>query len=352
MTSGAERKTLETKQVAFLYLYGYPHLDSRAQSGMLAFNHRIPIGRNMSRLQESMLLDERKAREQFAAAAGRFHRVVGISEGNFALPMRRIAGQLLLIQADLRNPDHVDLLHVLHGEMIKRDRQMQQVGLSYLQKQGLIAEINLARLSRPAEAFDADWLDLAILHSMAEFSAPQRILELGSGLSTVVLGHAARKVGGQLLCLEPSEEWKVGTFESLPENMHAHVSLITPPVVDVVCGGRETKAFEIDAGYVPDFIYIDGAPRGSVFRGLETAIQLEDELLPGTVFMLDARVAAVAAILGLSGRGALDEKSRAVSRQYDVMVQGILTKFTDSAVNLDACFGLDKFFNAAALLVK
>jgi len=304
----------------------------------------------MSALQVQMRLDKGAARRCFEEATSRFDRLAAIDAETLPFPARWHGGKLLVVKPDLRSFKEADVVHLLHGAMIRRDRQLQQQAKAYLEDVGVMALLEESLESRDTGAFDADLVDLAILHDLAAVAEPQQVLELGSGLSSVILGHAAKKYNGQLICLEPSSEWAEHTASTLPVSLRPHVSVICPAVDKFALHGHDTCAFRLDSKAIPDFIYVDGAPNGAWYRGLETVIQLERDLLPGTVVVIDCRVAAIQALLGLTRLGAPDERARLMQRRYDVFAQGIWVRNRGTNIPVGPCFGLDSFCNAAAML--
>ncbi len=304
----------------------------------------------MSNLQALMTLDSGEARRKFARAATRFDRLGEIRVDSLPFPARWHGGRLLVIKPDLTVFKETDTVHLLHGDLIRLDRELQQSAKAYLEKKGVLALLQETLRLRNSSAFKADFVDLAILHDLAETSEPQQLLELGSGLSTVVLGHAARESGGQLICLEPSAEWAQHTSNTLPVSVRPHVSVIHSPVDEVDLEGEPTRAFRLRDEPAPDFIYIDGAPSGARLQGLETVMQLEPRMIPGAVVAVDSRAAAIRAILGLATHGAPDEQERRLKRSYDIHAQGLWMRLRGTDIRVGPCFGLDNICTAAALL--
>ena len=304
----------------------------------------------MSNLQALMTLDSGEARRKFARATTRFNRMVEVRVENLPFPARWHGGRLLVVKPDLTKYKDVMAAHMLHRELIRLDRELQFMARAYLAEKGVLALLEEMLRLRKVSAFKADFVDLAILHDLAEASEPQQMLELGSGLSTVVLGHAAREGGGQLICLEPSAEWALHTSNTLPVSIRPHVSVVHTPVDEVSLEGRQTRAFRLGDEPLPDFIYVDGAPSGAWFQGLETVMQLESQMIPGTVIAIDCRDDAIRAILGLANHGAPDEQERRLKRNYDIHAQGLWMRIRDTRVPVGPCFGLDNFCNLAALL--
>ena len=281
-----------------------------------------------------------------------FVRVKG-SVDALPFPVSFHAENLVVIEPDLNEAADINGVNKLLNSIIVIDRQQQQEARTYLTECGAMVLIEQTMPKRKRAAFAADFVDLAILHRLARTSGARQILELGSGLSTVVLGHAARANGGHVTSLEPDADWAANTQTTLPKDLVPYVSVVHSPGEDVTLKKMSTRAFRILPGVLPDLIYIDGAPDGARFQGLETVIQLERELKPGTVIVVDSRVVAVKALLGLSIDGKpIKREKRMLGRTYATIAQGMWIKPRHTKLPAGPYFGMDRICIAAAMLVE
>lgn len=107
--------------------------------------------------------------------------------------------------------------------------------------------------------------------------------ECGSGLSTVVLGRVANKVGGHVFTLEHSSTYAMETERLLIEHRVAHrVSIVLSPLVPTPWGlwYRDLPQEEYD------FAFIDGPPLVSERR--RAALHRLDQWLKGPAIVDDA----------------------------------------------------------------
>ncbi len=281
-----------------------------------------------------------------------FIRVKG-SVGALTFPLSCHAESLAVIEPDLNDAADINGINKLMNSIIVIDRQQQQEARIYLTECGAMDLIEQTMPKRKRGAFAADFVDLAILHRMAQSTGAKQILELGSGLSTVVLGHAASANGGHVTSLEPDADWAVHTQTTLPKDLVSHVSVVHSPGENVTMRKMKTRAFRMPPGVLPDLIYIDGAPEGARFQGLETVIQLENDLRVGTVIVIDSRVVAVKALLGLSILGKpIQREQRMLRRTYATFAQGMWIKPRHTKMPAGPFFGLDRFCIAGAMLIE
>ncbi len=283
---------------------------------------------------------------------GLFVRVKGTVDA-LPFPVRFRAEDLVVIEPDLNEAADINGVNKLLNSIIVIDRQQQQEARIYLKECGAMDLVEQTMPKRKRAAFSADFVDLAILYRLAQTNGAKEILELGSGLSTVVLGHAASANGGHVTALEPDSNWAEHTRTTLPECLRPHVSIIHSPSETVTLRNLETRALQLPSGVLPDLIYIDGAPDGARFQGLESVMQLENDLKPGAVIAIDSRVVAVKALLGLSIEGMpMHRERRMLRRTYATIAQGMWVKPRNTKIPSGPYFGLDRFCIAAAMLIE
>ncbi len=281
-----------------------------------------------------------------------FIRVKG-SVGALTFPLSCHAESLAVIEPDLNDAADINGINKLMNSIIVIDRQQQQEARIYLTECGAMDLIEQTMPKRKRGAFSADFVDLAILHRLTQTSGAKQVLELGSGLSTMVLGHVASANGGHVTSLEPDANWAEHTRTTLPECLLPHVSVIHSPGEAVTLKGTQTCAFPTPSGLLPDLIYIDGAPEGAQFQGMETVMQLERDLKAGTVIVVDGRSVAVKALLSLSSLGKpLQREQRMLRRIYATFAQGMWIRPRHTKMPAGPYFGMDRFCIAAAMLVE
>ncbi len=306
----------------------------------------------MSKVEKQLSPEQTEALKRFKDAMSLFIRVKGTVD-SLPFPVSFHAECLVVIEPDLNEAEDISGANKLLNSIIVIDRQQQQEARAYLTECGAMDLIEQTMPKRKRAAFSADLVDLAILHRLAQTTSARQILELGSGLSTVVLGHAASTNGGHVTALEPDANWAEHTRTTLPECLLPHVSVIHSPGEVVRLRNMETRAFQIPSGVLPDLIYIDGAPEGARFQGLETVMQLEPDLKPGTVIVIDSRVVAVKALLGLSIEGKpIQRAQRMLRRTYAHFAQGMWVKPRNTNMPAGPFFGLDRFCITGAMLIE
>jgi len=107
------------------------------------------------------------------------------------------------------------------------------------------------------------YYELNLLHRYVVQHRPEYVLELGAGVSTVVLAHAAREVRKTgALCSIISMEESPFYYEELRKLMPATVSdcveLIQSPIEDRNIGGRIARCYSAKPRRSYDFVFIDG----------------------------------------------------------------------------------------------
>ena len=112
---------------------------------------------------------------------------------------------------------------------------------------------------RPGESFAPDWFDLWMLYRDIRARRPQRVLEYGSGVSTVVLAHALAENGaGRMVALESDEHWANANRAALPPGLPC--TLLYSPAVRADLDGIPVWRFSHRPFADPDFVYLDGPP--------------------------------------------------------------------------------------------
>ena len=190
---------------------------------------------------------------------------------------------------NLSNATQFEVLNNLFIELIRRDRVKQVAACAILDKHGVVARMDEFRSHRPRDAYEPDFIDLLILYSYIRAEKPRRILELGSGLSTVVMAHALQQNGeGSLVSAEASGKWAAATAESMPADLRRYATVEHFRSEPCEVRGQQSVRFT-DLPDDFDMAYVDGAPPGAHFGGAES---LPDPK-PGTAVFVDARYRSV-----------------------------------------------------------
>jgi hypothetical protein len=127
--------------------------------------------------------------------------------------------------------------------------------------------------TRGSDVTGASMSDFLVLYEHVRTYRPKEILELGTGVSSVVMAHAMLANAadghglGRITSMEEDETWHRTAVENLPENMTGIVDIIHSPKIDgfykMFRGVRYTE--------IPDrpyeFVFSDGPERHSLVNG-------------------------------------------------------------------------------------
>jgi hypothetical protein len=139
---------------------------------------------------------------------------------------------------------------------------IESIALLYLEGQpGLKRDLRLARKFSPSTGCNA--FELAQLHLRARRKSSKNILELGSGVSTLVLAHACwlnnrRGVGARVISMEESPLFAAATMKFIPAYLRPFLLVITSKVVTQRDGDWTGFSYEARPRGTPDFVFIDG----------------------------------------------------------------------------------------------
>jgi len=132
-----------------------------------------------------------------------------------------------------------------------------------------------------------------IQHLVASLAAT-RILELGSGISTLLLAHDFRRRGeGRLLSFDDDARWAAQTKARLTdEKLDSFAEVRVAPLVDIESGGRRAKWYDLsslDKATRFDLIVVDGPPawQGDSLARLPALYELRRHLSDTGVLVLD-----------------------------------------------------------------
>lgn len=111
--------------------------------------------------------------------------------------------------------------------------------------------------SRPKDAIPPAWHKLWNLYWRIRKERPLKVIEFGSGCSTIIMAQALYENGiGHLYTYEESEKWKKATESSLPKHVN-NVSVYHSPIREVEYDGIPGFRYTGDIGEA-DFVYLDG----------------------------------------------------------------------------------------------
>jgi predicted O-methyltransferase YrrM len=121
---------------------------------------------------------------------------------------------------------------------------------------------------------------------------PAVVVELGSGASTGVLGHAVRDYGGEIVSLDHEEAFARATREAVEAHgLGATCSVVVAPLHEVTVAGHTTRWYESSAlagVHSIGMLVVDGPPELSASDARYLALPLlRDRLAPGAIIVLD-----------------------------------------------------------------
>lgn len=100
--------------------------------------------------------------------------------------------------------------------------------------------------------------DYMLLHRYVLARKPRVIVEFGSGKSSIVLGHALKRTGGQLFTYEALPEYHANLLDVMPDELRSAVTAICSPRVVTefrgMFGVRYAESPPADA----EFFFVDG----------------------------------------------------------------------------------------------
>lgn len=122
----------------------------------------------------------------------------------------------------------------------------------------------------------------------------RRVLELGSGLSTLLIAHSFRRSGsGKVLSFDDDARWAAQTRDTLArENLEAFAEVRVAALKDIAAGGRTAPWYDLsslDPGARFDLVIVDGPPawRGDSLARLPALYALRPHLSEHGVLVLD-----------------------------------------------------------------
>jgi predicted O-methyltransferase YrrM len=156
----------------------------------------------------------------------------------------------------------------------------------------LRAELQLAHPLPPTRGFAAAPDALRHLVHIIDQASPSQVLELGSGVSTIVIARRLQQAGhGRLVALEHLPEHAARTRHELALQGLADVAtVVDAPLAEVRLGTGTWSWYELGDG-VPaaiDALFVDGPPGGTGSLARYPALPLlRDRLAPGALLFVD-----------------------------------------------------------------
>ena len=147
----------------------------------------------------------------------------------------------------------------------------------------------LAVAKDPA-ALAQDPADLLFLYQAVHARRPIRVLEFGSGQSTLFIAQALRDAGsGHLFSLDADARWLRHSAEMLPKDLKPFVTFVHSPVILNEEYGVPTWQYSVVPEGNWDFVLVDG-PEGTRQSTLSCdLVKLVPALNPGAFGMIDHR---------------------------------------------------------------
>ncbi len=240
-------------------------------------------------------------------------------------------------RGDFSDSSHQQALTEFAQILIKEDRRAQRASRDFLLKAGVTPHVQKFQKRRgEVGGFLPDYADLFYLYAYIRAERPRRVLEYGSGVSTLVMALALEQNGeGRLVSLEASEEWAHSTHSALPERLFERVQVVYSRPGSREVDGESSVCFADQPFADPDMIYIDGAPEGARYDGAENVVLLEENFgEEGVTIFIDGRWKAVK-FFNSPGRAA----------RYEAMSCAVDVVDLRSGTLFGSPFGFDQFSN-------
>ncbi len=147
-----------------------------------------------------------------------------------------------------------------------------------------------ARAHADVRAYTPEYYDLFRLVRFVRERKPQVLWEFGSGWSTCFLGQAvADNQTGILYSMEADADWCRNTRSMLSPDVQAWVELRHVVPERVTVGGECASKYPWRPPAVPQFIYVDGPAGAGKCPGNADILEIEEQLEPGCLIVLDSR---------------------------------------------------------------
>jgi hypothetical protein len=113
--------------------------------------------------------------------------------------------------------------------------------------------------ARDAEALPQDAADLRHLYEAVTRQRPERVIEFGSGQSTIFIAQALHDIGaGHLWTLDADAHWLANSKRSLPHHLRRFVTFVHSPAIVHKDYGVPAFRYSVVPPGEWDFVLVDG----------------------------------------------------------------------------------------------
>jgi|SRR3989344_1476667 len=128
---------------------------------------------------------------------------------------------------------------------------------------------------------------------------PKELLDLGSGMSTIVMASALyeQKINGKIVAMEEDEEYAKIIKSVIPTHLISYIDYITSPSIESVYGIFSGRRYKNIPKREYDFIHVDGPKQAGLFD-MDLIFLLHDRPLYA---IIDGRAATSWAMKSLLG---------------------------------------------------
>jgi predicted O-methyltransferase YrrM len=135
---------------------------------------------------------------------------------------------------------------------------------------------------------------LVLVQQLITYIGARRVLELGSGISTVVIGQAFRRANeGHSLSFDDDEHWATETADTLKrEGLEPFAEVRVAPLKEISSGGRKALWYDLsslgnEASF--DLVLVDGPPawKNDRLARLPALYELRRHMSDHAVLVLD-----------------------------------------------------------------
>lgn len=132
----------------------------------------------------------------------------------------------------------------------------------------------------------------AVLYTIVRTERPKTVVELGSGVSTIVVAYALEMNGeGRVRSLDHDSDYGSATAQTLRRHGLANAEVLHAPLTEVSVGNNMHRWYDLREVVLPDAIdllIVDGPPRETASRARYPALPLlKDRLSPSATIVLD-----------------------------------------------------------------
>lgn len=162
--------------------------------------------------------------------------------------------------------------------------------------QSIAALYNVLRPERPLPELGGYALSAAKAAKLMELvleKKPRLIVELGSGVSTIVSAYCLKMIGaGKIVSFDHDEQFASITRDNISKHgLAEYVEIIHAPIADVDIDGSVYKWYDIDISkfekYI-DMLFVDGPPRKTQNKARYPALRFfKSKLGAGALVLLD-----------------------------------------------------------------